>query len=359
MLEEVRGDDNWITAPLEGPRGRGINFEITVRAVEPLLERRPPQAGLCIGNSRSAGTAAMRLKSACASSRSRIRTAICCDSRSGSANGRLTGRPASGHGKPAACLKTAGPDLSPPQAPSEALRQRLGGIAGRLALIDRVGQFRDEPGQHQLGAAIRQPDAQAFPRGGRRAPARASSVRTTTGLACPGNLGRDGAAETAAVAQSKAATARVCIRCKVGMMGILCKREKSVAAAALPRAPAMTERIVRPAPAHLCGRLVFICEDLWGAAASARRRLFQAWAWHCPARGPEPPCGPSNTPIKPVPIINTEAIVRAWTRSALLHCLSLFLFVLGLNLATTASAALPARWALTGASAENRSTTRN
>ena len=99
----------------------------------------------------------------------------------------------------------------------------------------------------------------------------------------------------------------------------------------------MTERIVRPAPAHLCGRLVFICEDLWGAAASAPA----AWAWHCPARGPEPPCGPSNTPIKPVPIINTEAIVRAWTRSALLHCLSLFLFVLGLNLATTASAALP------------------
>ncbi|MBR8652399.1 VOC family protein [Achromobacter sp. Marseille-Q0513] len=39
MLEEVRGDDNWITAPLEAPRGRGINFEITVRAVEPLLER--------------------------------------------------------------------------------------------------------------------------------------------------------------------------------------------------------------------------------------------------------------------------------------------------------------------------------
>ena len=144
------------------------------------------------------------------------------------------------------------------------------------------------------------------------------------------------------------------------MMGILCKREKSVAAARSPRAPAMTERIVRPAPAHLCGRLVFICEDLWGAAASARRRLFQAWAWHCPARGPEPPCGPSNTPIKPVPIINTEAIVRAWTRSALLHCLSLFLFVLGLNLATTASAALPGPLgALTGASAENRSTTRN
>ena len=128
------------------------------------------------------------------------------------------------------------------------------------------------------------------------------------------------------------------------MMGILCKREKSAATGRVPaRASAMTERIVRPAPAHLCGRLVFICEDLWGAAASARRRLFQAWAWHCPARGAA--CGPSNTPIKPVPIINTEAIVRAWTRSALLHCLSLFLFVLGLNLATTASAALPARWA--------------
>ena len=119
----------------------------------------------------------------------------------------------------------------------------------------------------------------------------------------------------------------------------------------------MTERIVRPAPAHLCGRLVFICEDLWGAAASAA--AFPSLGLALSARGPEPPCGPSNTPIKPVPIINTEAIVRAWTRSALLHCLSLFLFVLGLNLATTASAALPARWALTGASAENRSTTRN
>ena len=45
--------------------------------------------------------------------------------------------------------------------------------------------------------------------------------------------------------------------------------------------------------------------------------------------------------------------MRAWTRSALLHCLSLFLFVLGLNLATTASAALPGPLgALTGASAE-------
>ncbi|MFY1893215.1 bleomycin resistance protein [Achromobacter xylosoxidans] len=39
MLEEVRGDDNWITAALEAPRGRGVNFEIKVSAIEPLLER--------------------------------------------------------------------------------------------------------------------------------------------------------------------------------------------------------------------------------------------------------------------------------------------------------------------------------
>lgn len=39
MLEEVRGDDNWITGPLEAPRGRGVNFEIKVAAIEPLLER--------------------------------------------------------------------------------------------------------------------------------------------------------------------------------------------------------------------------------------------------------------------------------------------------------------------------------
>ena len=58
-------------------------------------------------------------------------------------------------------------------------------------------------------------------------------------------------------------------------MGILCKREKSAKTARVPaRASAMTDGIVRPALAHLCGRLVFICEDLWDAAASARRRLF-------------------------------------------------------------------------------------
>lgn len=39
MLEEMRGDGYWITGPLEAPLGRGINFEIKVRSVEPLLER--------------------------------------------------------------------------------------------------------------------------------------------------------------------------------------------------------------------------------------------------------------------------------------------------------------------------------
>jgi len=34
MLEEVRGDDGWITAPLEAPLGRGVNFEIKVKSVD-------------------------------------------------------------------------------------------------------------------------------------------------------------------------------------------------------------------------------------------------------------------------------------------------------------------------------------
>ncbi|WZB63807.1 hypothetical protein WJ970_14690 [Achromobacter xylosoxidans] len=89
MLEEVRGDDNWITAPLEGPRGTVASTSRSrCERSNRCWSAWPPQAGLCIGNSRSAGTAAMRLKSACASSWSRIRTAICCDSRSGSANGQ-------------------------------------------------------------------------------------------------------------------------------------------------------------------------------------------------------------------------------------------------------------------------------
>ncbi|SPT37675.1 Glyoxalase-like domain [Achromobacter denitrificans] len=36
MLEEVRGDDGWITAPLEAPLGRGVNFEIKVTSIDAL-----------------------------------------------------------------------------------------------------------------------------------------------------------------------------------------------------------------------------------------------------------------------------------------------------------------------------------
>lgn len=39
MLEEMRGGNYWLTGPLQSPLGRGINFEIGVNAVEPVLER--------------------------------------------------------------------------------------------------------------------------------------------------------------------------------------------------------------------------------------------------------------------------------------------------------------------------------
>ncbi|WP_417221526.1 bleomycin resistance protein [Achromobacter spanius] len=39
MLEEVRGDDGWITAPLEAPLGRGVNFEIKVKSIDALHKR--------------------------------------------------------------------------------------------------------------------------------------------------------------------------------------------------------------------------------------------------------------------------------------------------------------------------------
>lgn len=45
MLEEVRGDDGWITAPLEAPLGRGVNFEIKVESVD-VLHKRLVDAGL-------------------------------------------------------------------------------------------------------------------------------------------------------------------------------------------------------------------------------------------------------------------------------------------------------------------------
>jgi catechol 2,3-dioxygenase-like lactoylglutathione lyase family enzyme len=37
MLEERRGPSSWDTGPLERPFGRGVNFEITVESLEPLL----------------------------------------------------------------------------------------------------------------------------------------------------------------------------------------------------------------------------------------------------------------------------------------------------------------------------------
>lgn len=37
MLVEVRGDGYWITAPLHPPLGRGVNFEIKVPSIEPLM----------------------------------------------------------------------------------------------------------------------------------------------------------------------------------------------------------------------------------------------------------------------------------------------------------------------------------
>ena len=39
MLVEVHEGDYWISGPLESPLGRGLNFEIKVQAVEPLLDR--------------------------------------------------------------------------------------------------------------------------------------------------------------------------------------------------------------------------------------------------------------------------------------------------------------------------------
>ncbi|WP_454691279.1 bleomycin resistance protein [Achromobacter aloeverae] len=38
MLVEVRGDGYWVTAPLDAPRGRGMNLEIKVPAVEPIVD---------------------------------------------------------------------------------------------------------------------------------------------------------------------------------------------------------------------------------------------------------------------------------------------------------------------------------
>ena len=84
------------------PRGRGINFEITVRAVEPLLERLAAAGWPLYREQQERWYRSDAIEIGVRQFLVQDPTAICCDSRSGSANGRLTGRPASGHGKPAA-----------------------------------------------------------------------------------------------------------------------------------------------------------------------------------------------------------------------------------------------------------------
>lgn len=37
MLEERGRNRNWITAPLDAPFGRGINFQIAIRSIDPIL----------------------------------------------------------------------------------------------------------------------------------------------------------------------------------------------------------------------------------------------------------------------------------------------------------------------------------
>ena len=37
MLEQAGVGRNWITGPLEVPHGRGVNFQVTVPDVEPIL----------------------------------------------------------------------------------------------------------------------------------------------------------------------------------------------------------------------------------------------------------------------------------------------------------------------------------
>jgi len=38
MLEQRGRNRNWVTGPLEIPLGRGINFQVSVSAIEPILE---------------------------------------------------------------------------------------------------------------------------------------------------------------------------------------------------------------------------------------------------------------------------------------------------------------------------------
>lgn len=39
MLEEIRGDDGWITGALDAPLGRGINFEVKVTSIDAPYQR--------------------------------------------------------------------------------------------------------------------------------------------------------------------------------------------------------------------------------------------------------------------------------------------------------------------------------
>jgi catechol 2,3-dioxygenase-like lactoylglutathione lyase family enzyme len=88
VMLEVRdpGSRQWLTGPLDPPLGRGINFQIEVPAVAPILARLaaagwPPPAGRSSWIARRNGTGRTTRRSASASSWSRTRTAISSASR--------------------------------------------------------------------------------------------------------------------------------------------------------------------------------------------------------------------------------------------------------------------------------------
>ncbi|MCX5506659.1 hypothetical protein OH705_02120 [Pseudomonas sp. BJa3] len=89
MLEQLDADDHWLTGPLEKPFGRGINLQIDVAAVAPLLERLERHRWPLFQACEEVWYRADAAKWGCASSWSRTRMATCCGWRRNWASARL------------------------------------------------------------------------------------------------------------------------------------------------------------------------------------------------------------------------------------------------------------------------------
>jgi hypothetical protein len=120
VMLEVSGG-NWQTGDWERPLGRGINFQILVESLQPLIDALAGASGRCSVRRMTPGIGSVTKREACANFSCRTPTGTCCDLLSHSGVGRFRGWPRSApYSKPLSSPGCARPGSRKSEAPAPA-----------------------------------------------------------------------------------------------------------------------------------------------------------------------------------------------------------------------------------------------